>query len=252
MFPDESITREGIEAPAPVSTEGNGSLPDLNAAAPNATLTEDVSLAVLKRLDLPAEIIERLSKNALATRSRRVKLAIIEHPKTPRHISLPMVRHLFTFDLMQVALTPATPADIKKAAEDSLINRLETISEGERLSLAHRASGGVAKELLLDLQPRVVHAALENPRLTEASVVRTLLRRRTSAALVQAVCHHPKWSLRGDIRIALLRNEHTPLRCAAEFARTIPPTMLCEVLHASTLPAGIKSDLLKEKELDGQ
>src|SRR6185312_8584420 len=103
-------------------------------------------------------------KNSAAMKSRKVKLALVEHPKTPRHASLPMVRHLFTFDLMRIALTPAVPADVKTAADGALCNRAETIASGERLTLAHRASGRVAAELLSDSEPRVVHSALENSR----------------------------------------------------------------------------------------
>ena len=44
---------------------------------------------------------------------------------------------------MQVTLNPVALADIKKAAEDALLHRLETISLGERVSLALRASGNV-------------------------------------------------------------------------------------------------------------
>ncbi|HEV2690315.1 MAG TPA: hypothetical protein VGV35_17280, partial [Bryobacteraceae bacterium] len=140
----------------------------LAAAASDPRLTEDFALALLKRSDLPAEVLDRLSKNSGAMQSRKVKLVVVEHPKTPRHVSIPMVRHLFTFDLMQVALTPMVPADIKMAAEEALINRLDTVSSGEKLSLAHRASGRVAGALLLDSEPRVIYAALENSRLTEA------------------------------------------------------------------------------------
>jgi hypothetical protein len=87
-----------------------------------------------------------------------VKLAPVQHPNMPRHVSIPMLRHLFTFELMQVALTPAMAADIKRTAEDTLMNRLETISSGERLSLAHRASGRIAPELLCDSEPRAIRA----------------------------------------------------------------------------------------------
>ncbi|HXP16535.1 MAG TPA: hypothetical protein VN868_05500, partial [Terriglobales bacterium] len=127
----------------------------LTAAASDPGLTEDLALALLKRPDLPAQALDQLSKNGGIVKSRKVKLALIEHPRTPRHVSVPMVKHLFTFDLMQVALTPMVPADIKMAAEESLINRLERLSQGERLSLAHRASGRVAGVLLLDPEPRV-------------------------------------------------------------------------------------------------
>ena len=179
----------------------------LAAAAANPAISEDLALGLLKRSDLPVQAIDHLSKNGSLMKSRKMKSAIVEHPRTPRHISIPMIRHLFTFDLVQVALTPAVPADVKMAAEESLINRLETISEGERLSLAHRASGRVTSELLLDPEPRVIHGALENSRLRELEIIKALTRRDAPAALIGAVCQHPKWSLRRDIRIALLRSE---------------------------------------------
>src|SRR6185437_5429698 len=112
--------------------------------------------------------------------------------------------------------------------EDALINRLETISSGERLTLARRASGRIAGELLLDAETRVMQAAMENPRLTEPPVIKAILRRDASAALVQAVCRHAKWSLRRDIRIALLRSAHTPMARAVEFARGMPAPLLRE------------------------
>ena len=158
--------------------------------ASDPALTEDLALVLLKQSDLPSQVLDRLSRNSGVMKSRKVKLALVEHPRTPRHISVPMVRHLFTFDLMRVALTPVVPADIKMAAEESLINRLERLSQGERLSLARRASGRVAAVLLLDPESRVIHAALENSRLTESAVIKALMRRNAPEAFVRAVCHH--------------------------------------------------------------
>jgi hypothetical protein len=209
-------------------------------------LTEDSALALLKQSDLSPDIIEKLSKNSGVTKSRKVKLALAGHLKTPRHISLPMVRHFFTFDLMQLALTPVAPADVKKAAEDALINRLEMISSGERLTLARRASGRVAGELLLDAETRVMQAAMENSRLTESAVIKAVLRWDASAALVQAVCHHAKWSLRCEIRVTLLRSQHTPMAKAVEFARGMPVSLLREILQSSKLPANTKTYLSRD------
>ena len=219
----------------------------LRAATTNPSLNEDLALTLLKRADLPGEVLESLSKNASAMKSRKVKLALVEHARTPRHISLPAIRHLFTFDLMHVALTPVVPADVKAAAEESLCNRLETISPGEKLSLAHRASGRVAAELLADKEPRVIQASLENSRLTEAHVIKAVMRPDATAPLVQMVCQHSKWSLRREVRIALLRNQHTPLARAVEFAAAFPLAVLRDVLHGSRLPANVKEHLLKPR-----
>jgi hypothetical protein len=220
--------------------------PDVLAeAASDPALTEDLALALLKRSDVPTQVLDRLSRNSGAMKSRKVKLALVQHPRTPRHISAPMVRHLFTFDLMQVALTPVVPADIKMAAEESLINRLERLSQGERLSLARRASGRVAAVLLLDPERRVMHTALENSRLTESAVIKSLMRRDAPEAFVRAVSRHPKWSPRREIRIAVLRNEKTTLSRALEFSRSLPAVLVREVLPGSHLPAAIKKGLVK-------
>src|SRR6202011_1074731 len=134
---------------------------------------EDLALALLKQNDLTAEVFELLSKNTGVMKSRKVKLAVVRHPRAPRYVSISLLRQLFTFDLMQVALAPVVPGDVKVAAEQTLIRRLESISLGEKLSLARRASSRVAGALLMDVEPRVMQAALENPRLTETFIVRT-------------------------------------------------------------------------------
>ena len=227
---------------------------DLRNMAADSALNEDVALSLLKRSDLPADVLEQLAKHGSVMKHRKVKLALVEHPKTPRHVSLPLVRQLYTFDLMQVALTPVVPADIQRAADETLCNRLETLAAGERLTLAHRGSGTIAEALLSDRETRVVQAALENSRLTEASVVRSLTRADCSAALVEAVCHHRQWSLRREVRVALLRNEKTPLARAAEFARTLPAALVREILHSSRLPGNVKTFLLRdvEKRISGK
>jgi hypothetical protein len=205
-------------------------------------------LTLLKRPDLPSEALVALSKNSSVSKQRKVRIGIVQHPRTPRHISLPMLRLLYTFDLMSTALAPVVAADIKRAAEGVLLSRMEMISTGEKLTLARRASGRVAGELLLDKEPRVMKTALDNARLTEAAVIKVVLRRDAPAPLVTAVCHHSKWSVGREVRIALLRNEKTPLARALEFARSLPPAMFREVMRISHLPASTKSCLMKDFE----
>ena len=209
-------------------------------------LTEDAALALLRRPDLSADVLEQLGKNGNLLKHRKVKLALVAHPKTPRHVSLPLIRQLYTFDLMQVALTPSVAADLKLAADEALCCRMEIISSGEKLTLAHRASGRVAGELLLDSDSSVMQAALQNSRLTETLIIRALMRPEATGAFVEAVSHHPQWSLRREVRIALLRDEKTPMARAAEFARSVPAAQLREILQGSRLPQNVKLFLLSE------
>src|SRR5204862_8337427 len=83
--------------------------PELLAAA-DPSLGEDRALALLQRADLRAEVLPRLSKNAGAMKSRKVELALVQDPHTPRHDSIYMLRHLLTVELMQVARTPPLAA----------------------------------------------------------------------------------------------------------------------------------------------
>jgi hypothetical protein len=219
---------------------------DLLRVSGDPALTEDLALALLKRADLPPEVLEQLSKNGTALKLRKVKVALVCHSHTPRHVSVPLARQFYTFDLLKVALSPSVPADVKVAADELLIGRLKTITIGERLSLARRASGRVAGALLLDDETRVMQTALENPRLTEAFVIQAVLRPQASPALIQAVARHSKWSYRREIRIALLRTEYLSLARALEFSRGLPPAVLREVLQTSHLPGRIKDQLLRE------
>jgi hypothetical protein len=244
---------------------------DLLRTAADPELTEDLALSLLKRPDLHSEVLEQLAKNANALKSRKVKMALASHPHTPRHVSVPLARQFYTFDLMKVALSPTVPADVKVAVDDVLISRLKTVTTGERLTLARRASGRVAAALLLDVkisegklveerivtrkinyaeavarETRVMRTALENPRLTEALVINSVLRPAASAALVHAVAQHAKWSCRREIRAALLRTEHLSLARALEFSQEIPAPLLRELLASSRLPAQIKDQLLRE------
>jgi len=223
---------------------------ELKRAASDAALSEELALALLERRDLPPEVLEALSKNASALKLRRVMVALVSHPKTPRHASLPVIRHLYTFELMQLALSPAVLADIKKLAEETLVSRLEKITLGERTTLARRASGRVAAALLLDSEPRVVEAAVSNPFLTEVLVVKALVSEKATAALVEQVCNDSKWSLRREVRIALLRNPLTPAEQAAQFAQSLPSGVLHEMLQDSRLPETARERV--QQELQGR
>ena len=217
--------------------------------AANPALTEELALALLARRDLPRGLVEILVKNGSVMKNRPVINAVVRHPRTPRFVALPMLRHLYVFELMQIALLPGTPADLKMAAEESLIQRLEQVSPGERMTLARRASGKVAAALLLDPETRVIHAALDNPYLTEAWIVKALLNEKAPQAFVEGVCRHSKWPVRREVQMALLRNDKTPLARVLSYAQVLPTHVLKDTLRHSRLTASVKMYLFKELEV---
>jgi len=280
MSKDEILEDENALPSTALAISPTPASADLLRAAVDPALTEDLALALLKRPDLPPEVLEQLAKNSNALKSRKVRIALASHPHTPRHVSVPLARQFYTFDLMKVALSPGVPADVKVAVDDVLISRLKTVTVGERLTLARRASGRVAAALLLEVESidrktdrksdgrivdgkvdckikdaetaahatRVTQTALENPRLTEALVINSVLRPAASTGLVHAVARHQKWSRRKEIRVALLRTDHLSLARALEFSREIPSARLQELLASSRLSARIKDQLLRESQ----
>src|SRR5450759_260703 len=157
---EAQLSEAQIHSPAPA---------DLLRTAVDPACTEDLALALLKRADLPPEVLEQIAKNANALKSRKVKIALVSHPHTPRHVSVPLARQFYTFDLMKVALSPRAPADVKVAVDDVLISRLKTVTLGERLTLARRASGRVAAALLLDVA--IMDGKIVDAKITDAKTV---------------------------------------------------------------------------------
>jgi hypothetical protein len=222
---------------------------DEERQAGSEDLTEEQALALLRRRDIPQITLEALAANRAAMRHRRVVLEVVKHPRAPRHVTLPTLRRLFTFELMQVALTPATPADVKLAAENTLMSRLETVSLGERLTLAKRSSARLAAALLVDNEGQVCAAALDNPHITEDSIVKALMKAEPSNAapkLPNLVLRHSKWSLRTEIQIALLESGKLRAAQLAEVAHSLTTKVLRAAWDRDRLPAIAKAVLAEE------
>jgi hypothetical protein len=216
----------------------------LVAVAADPRLTEDLALALLNHRDLPREALEALSKNGSVARQRKVQLALVIHPHTPRHISVPTIRHIYAFELMQVALLPAVPPDVKRAAEEVIIGRLASITSGERFTLAKRSSGRVAAALLLDKEERIMQAALANPQMTELHIVKALKAEAGTELLAPAVSRHQKWSFRNDVKAALLGNKNTPSSRLIHLAGELPVNLIKDVLRNGRLSSQAKNSLL--------
>ncbi len=241
--------REKTEAPDELERMVHSQLAEeVRAAAMDRRLTEDLALSLLIRRDLQGSVLEELSKNMAVMKHRRVIVSLVCHPRTPRYVSLPIVRRLYTFELMKIALLPPVPADVKMLAEEAIIGRLETVSSGERLALAKQGSTRIAAALLPDPELRITEAALNNMRLTEPNVVKALMHSEAPEHFVHAVCRHSKWSLRKEVQIALIKNQYTPFPRITYFSGTLPTSALREVLATARLSNDVEFFLKEELE----
>jgi hypothetical protein len=202
-------------------------VPDvLLALLDNPVLDQTQLCVLLDRNDLPAEILEELARRKALLKNYRVKRALAFHPRTPRLVSVRLIRDLYLMDLAQLALLPGSPAELKRSAEDQLLARLSQLPLGQKVSLARRGPARVAGALLAEGHPQIRFVVLDNAHLTEAQVLKVLSREKLSPDVIQAIAEHRKWSCSYNVRLALVRH---------------PGSTLCSVL--SYLPELTVSDL---------
>ena len=189
----------------------------LEALLRNPFLSEEHLLTLLHRKNLPRELLEAVAENDQLIGSQRVKAALAQNPHTPRLVAMRLLKFLYLFDLAQVTLAPAVPAEIKRLAEDQILARLEQLPVGQQIALARRGSARVAAGLLALGQPPVIPAALDNTFLTEAALLGVLRQDELPEPVLEGIARHPKWSIRYDVRVQLVRHPLTPLAVALGF-----------------------------------
>lgn len=208
--------------------------------ARNPHLQERDLLRLLERKDLAQEVVRELAQHREVRRNYSVQLALVRHPKTPRHVSLPLMKFLYIFDLLRVAQTPAVPADVKMAAEESILRKLEGMPRGEKISLARRGTGRLAASLLMSPDLELIRAALENPYLTEGHLLKVLAREDLPPVVVEQLAQHPRWSSRYHLRLALIRNPLTPFARVLAFIPEVAVTDLRDICLDHRMPPPVR------------
>ena len=218
----------------------------LVALARNPNLSERDLLRLLERMDLPQEVLRELSQHAEAARSYRVKLALVRHPKTPRLVSLPLMKFLYLFDLVRVSQAPAAPGEVKMVAEETILRKLEALPRGEKITLAREAPGRVAAALLVTPDEELIRAALNNPYLSEAHLLKVLARNKLPAVLVELISHHERWSHAYQLRLALIRNPLTPFARVLAFLPDISVNDLRDICLDPRMPEQVRKYILAQ------
>lgn len=180
----------------------------------------------LERLEVPAvrqalrnphataEAVERIASQTRLLAFYEVKRAVALHPRTPETLALRFVPGLFWRDLAALALDMRVRPQVRRAAEVHLTARLAELAVGEKVSLARRASPGILAQLRHDPSPRVFAALLDNPRLTEGTLMPVALGARTPSPVLAALAADRRWGARYPLQVALSRNPNTPLEAA--------------------------------------
>jgi hypothetical protein len=218
----------------------------LAALIENPQFDESHLCLLLERKDLPGELLETIARSKEWLRSYRIRRSLSFHLHTPRLVAMRLARELYLMDLVQLSLLSVAPPELRRLAEELILARLAQLPLGQKLTLARRAPARVAGGLLAEGHPQAVAAALDNPFLTEAQVLKVLAQEETRPAVVPAIARHRRWSHVYNVRLALLRHPKTPLDCVLAFLPDLTQRDLDEMVNLSVLPARLRQYLRGE------
>jgi hypothetical protein len=208
---------------------------------------DETSLSLLlQRRDLEAEFLAEVLQRRQFLKNYLIKKLLAFHPHTPRTEGLRLLRDLYLMDLVQFAISPGVLPDLKHKAEEQVIAKLPQIPLGQKITLARRSPARIAGALLAEGQPAVVRAALANPNLTEAQVLRVLARGKLPPTVPQSIAQDLKWSHVYNVRLALIRQPSVSLATVLAFLPELTVVDLRELAAPGILPENLRKYLQRE------
>jgi len=218
----------------------------LLALLDNPALDEAQLCLLLERKNLATEILEEIARRKPLLKPYRVRRGLAFHPKTPRLVTLRLLKDLYLMDLVQLTLSPAIPTELKLNAEDQLIGRLPQLPLGQKITLARRGPARLGGALLAEGHAQIVSVVLENPYLTEAQILKALAREKLPPGVVTAITHHRKWSLDYNIRLALVRHPSSPLATVLSYLPELTVSDLRELASPGIVAESLRKYLQAE------
>lgn len=218
----------------------------LLALLDNPLLEETQLCILLERKNLPGEILEEVARRKPLLKSYRVKKALAFHPRTPRLVTLRLLRDLYLMDVVQLTLLPGIPTELKRNAEDQLTSRLPQLPLGQKITLARRGPARLAGALLAEGHAQIISVVLDNAYLTEAQVLKVLSRENIPPGVVRAISQHRRWSISYNVRLALVRHPLSPLATVLAYLPQLTVSDLNELASPGIVPASLRKYLQAE------
>jgi hypothetical protein len=193
---------------------------------------EDEAIAVLENPYVTSAVCQTIAQDLRLTAFYSVRLRLVAHKQTPQAHAVKFVHYLFWSDLVRLSVEMTVPAPVRRSIDTLLVNKIDKLTLGERITSAKRCSHALIKELLFDPDPRVFEALLVNQRLREDDLLLLASGDRATAAKLQLLANDRKWSYRYPIRKALVMNPLTPRSAAASMLRFLAASDLRSI-HAN-------------------
>ena len=197
-------------------------------------IDEQVLVAVLRRA-VPPPFLELLAATPPWSERPRVLARVVLNPQASRGLSLRLLAQLSWRELADVAAAPWVVAAVRFRSEALLGEVLGDLRLGDRITLSRLATAALLPRLLLDDEPRVIEAALLNPRLREEDLVTVVRREDVPRPLLEACASSSRWAANYAARLALVLQPRTPQPVVLLQISSLVPSDLRRVADARDL-----------------
>jgi hypothetical protein len=219
----------------------------LATALKNPSFDMSHLLVLLKRRDLSEDLLKAICRQKRFGESHEFLIALARQPNLPAAQLANLLPRLYLFDLAALCYAPGVTPDQKFAAERAIIQRLPTTPLGNKLTLARRGTAAITEVLIREGDPRLIGACLDSPHLKESAVFGFLNSAHATAETISMVARHPRWKLRPNLRLAILKNHRTPDIWFTMFLPNLPLSDVKGLLSSPRMSGSHK--MLVEAEL---
>jgi hypothetical protein len=206
---------------------------------------EESTLRSMLRRPVAVPFLEQLGSTPPWSERPVVLGAVVLNPRVPRALALRLISSLYWRDLAEVAATPRIEGAVRARAESALVDKLSELRLGERITLARLATPAVLRPLLTDAEPKVLEAALRNPRLREEDLVLAVRRETASRPLLESAAASSRWQDSYAVRLALVLQPRTPLGLALGRIRSLVRRDLLRVAETEGLIPLVRAAALR-------
>lgn len=190
----------------------------------------DVRHAILHRL--PPAVSDRILRSKRFGARPAVLGALALSPTTPVSRVVSILSGLGWRDLATAATAAELAPAVRQRAETILLDLLEELRVGDRISLGRSSPRRVAARLLMDLDGRVRTSALENPRLRADDLAEVLGSARAPKALFAEVVELHRWRDAYPVKVAIVRADRAPRPIALSIMTSLQRTDLRDLVDS--------------------
>ena len=196
---------------------------------------DHVLLVALLRRAVPLPFLELIASTPPWSEDHRLLASVVLSPRSTRPLGLRLVGSLQWRDLADVAAGPRVATAVKIRAEAMLKDQIMELRLGEKITLAKMATPPVLMLLLADPDPKVVEAALINPRLREEDLAQLVRADIPSRPLLEGIVASSRWVERYALRLAIALHPRAPVALALGQLSSLTTKDLARIAEAPGL-----------------